>query len=348
MASTQADPQIVAELAEFVFGNYCDTATYVIVLYDYLLTLSTEVEVIWTRKMINLTSVLFLVNRYNTLLNVASAALFVLLSQTTAVRNLGYAFNAVTDLVSYIVWASFSAMRVYSLDNRNLALASLALALGLVPFFTNLYPDVMQLMATLEFEGQCGVTWSLSDRLDDILEIATRVSIITCDVVVLYATLSNTYSLRVGRHSSSVKSSLVNMLVRDGTLYFLSLLFLNCMQMTFWITHIFLEFASFTNPISSIIVSHFLLDLRAIYFSSSRPGFLSAQFSEVSHLSSVHFDPANGAALSAGEISGSCNPEGPGHDSHEEEVQEGRGDREILRGHTKNEEGNVDVFSEQI
>ena len=44
------------------------------VLYEYLATFTTEVEVVWKRNLTNVTSVLFLVNRYNAVLEAVITA----------------------------------------------------------------------------------------------------------------------------------------------------------------------------------------------------------------------------------------------------------------------------------
>ncbi|OCH84399.1 hypothetical protein OBBRIDRAFT_409444 [Obba rivulosa] len=64
---------------------------------------------------------------------------------------------------------------------------------------------------------------------------------------------------------------------------------MNSIQLTLWITNKFQYFSSFTILLSSMVISRFILALRNIYFSSTRPSFLRTQYSPPSQLSTVHF-----------------------------------------------------------
>jgi len=119
-----------------------------------------------------------------------------------------------------------------------------------------------------------------------------------CDSIVLHTTLSNARSSRVSE-SSIIKASLLTLLVRDGTLYFGTLLLMNCVQIALWVTNIFPHFATFIQPVSSIVVSRFILTLRKIYLSSSRPSFIHAQYTLPSQLTSVRFTTTEGDGFTA-------------------------------------------------
>ncbi|EMD35581.1 hypothetical protein CERSUDRAFT_96693 [Gelatoporia subvermispora B] len=62
----------------------------------------------------------------------------------------------------------------------------------------------------------------------------------------------------------NVWNPLLNLLLRDGTLYFLALLSLNALSIAGWISDVFTVASTFSIPLSSIIISHFLLNLRKI------------------------------------------------------------------------------------
>jgi len=290
--------QLISEQSEQVVLNYIVFISTTCVIYEYCVTLSSEVEFIWKHKLTTSTSIMFFLNRYNTLFCVLLASATAVVPTTNAICKFYQAVGDVSGLISFVVWAIFSGLRVYSMDRRKKALAMLAFGLGMVPFCTNLYPYIMQaVLATTSFEGQCTSPWTLPQMWTDILEPATRVSLMLGDAIVLYATLSSNYSLRSRLGSSQVKSSLCSLLVRNGTFYFASLLILNCMQLAFWITNTFQFFSDITLPISSIIISRFILDLREIYFSSTRPSFLNAQYSESNGLSTVHFTSIEAASF---------------------------------------------------
>jgi len=289
--------QLIAELSDQILYSYCSKAISAIILQEYLLTFSSEVEVVWKRKLTTFTSILFLLNRYITLFT----ALFDLAPTMNAYVNhaiCGFSETVSTgsQLVLFFIWAVFSALRVFSVGNRNKALTVITFGLGVVPFLVNMYPLVMEIATSTSLEGRCIEPWVPSRTLIDILEPVTRVSSILSDCVVLYVTLSNAYSLR-SNESNPVKSSLFKLLVKDGTLYFLSLLSLNCIQLVLWITNTFRYFSLFITSISSIIISRFILDLREIFHSSTRPSFLDTQYSEPTRLSTVQFTSIEAASL---------------------------------------------------
>ncbi|OCH94034.1 hypothetical protein OBBRIDRAFT_748553 [Obba rivulosa] len=281
MAPTQT---IIAELAQELVAEYCNLATAVIILYEYLSTFSAEVELIWRRGLANFTAVLFLINRYNSLLQSA----LILVPFHVSCKPLMIVID-VGNLISFFVWASFSALRVYSVDNRNILLATITLSLGIVPFGTNLYQFIMQVTTSYMVGGKCTYSWNLPHLWINVVSIITRMSISLCDSIVLYATLSKTYSLWAAPRSSHAKASLLTLLVRDGSLCYRFLLLMNCVQMAFRITNTFQNFSIFTVPLSSIITSRFILELRGIYYASGRPSFLEKQYSALSCLSTVDF-----------------------------------------------------------
>ncbi|OCH88903.1 hypothetical protein OBBRIDRAFT_794790 [Obba rivulosa] len=243
MASSQA----AEEIADSLFTNYAGVAINVVVIYEHLTTSSMEVDVIWSRKLTSFTTILFLVNRYNTVVNSLISLVLLILPANGVVCYTG-AINTISILISFIVWATFSAFRVYSINGRNMLLPVMVFILGLVPFGTNLYLTAMQILTTSAVEGICMMEWNLSETADDIVAVTTRASLILSDILILYITLSKTYSLYGSRGSSQVKSSLVKLLVRDGAFYFVSLLILHCVQMTLWIKNEFQTFSLFTTP----------------------------------------------------------------------------------------------------
>ncbi|EMD31200.1 hypothetical protein CERSUDRAFT_100651 [Gelatoporia subvermispora B] len=189
--------------------------------------------------------------------------------------------SGVLYLISFFTWAVFSALRVYSIGGRNLRLGMAALLLGLVPFGTNL-----------------AVPLSLLVLLTVV--VTTHASLIICDILVLWITLSSTYTARRPTGLSELRYSIWRLLVRDSSLYFAFLLILNFMQIGLWVTGEFDYFTSFTLPIYSIIISRFILKLRSIYLSSVRPSSLLTQYPSSSEvqLATEYFPSFNMISLS--------------------------------------------------
>ncbi|OCH90409.1 hypothetical protein OBBRIDRAFT_793397 [Obba rivulosa] len=278
--------EFVEELTQLIIVEYCDIATCVIVFYDFIATFSAEVEVIWRPKLSDATSILFLLNRYCTLLDGLST--IVPLPATDLVCKFESAIDLVSQLIFFAVSASFCTLRTYGLTNRGLVLAGLALSLGLVPFGTNLYYQIPQILSTFAIDGQCISSWIPSARTSDILAVVTRVGAIISDTIVLYATISNAESLKTAARSNQRFASLSRLLLRDGSFYFGSLVVLNCMQLAFLVSNKFPYLGYFTTPLSSIIISHFILDLRETYVLTTRQTFLHEETSEFSVLSTIH------------------------------------------------------------
>lgn len=288
-----------AEIYQIIVLKYCSLLAASLIIFEHLVTLSTEVDVIWRRRLTNFTSILFLVNRYNLLLQAVFSICFVAsLFPTDSSCKVLQAFNQISYLVSFAVWALFSALRVYTIDNRNVSLSSITLALGLVPLGTNLYYTVKQLSVPAIFGGhKCNTGYVYPDDSSDRIVVISRACLVLCDFIVLCTTLFNTYTSRRLAKTSELKPSLCTLLARDGTLCFTVLLALNCIQIVLWLTNTFQHFYVLVLQISSIVISRFIMTLREIYLSSSRPTFLRAQYTAPSQLSTVHFTSVEAESL---------------------------------------------------
>ncbi|KAH9948733.1 hypothetical protein B0H21DRAFT_820668 [Amylocystis lapponica] len=101
----------------------------------------------------------------------------------------------------------------------------------------------------------------------------------------------------------NMKASLVTLLLRDGTLYFVLLLILNILHMTLYLTNVFFDMIYFVGPISSIIISRFLLNLRQVYQTDdsddARPSFVRSNVSDICFAAAIVGNL--GAPLSYGE-----------------------------------------------
>ncbi|OCH86924.1 hypothetical protein OBBRIDRAFT_190778 [Obba rivulosa] len=106
-------------------------------------------------------------------------------------------------------------------------------------------------------------------RLSMILEVMTRASLILCDTIMLYTTVSSMYVLRGAARYSNIGTSLWIILIRDGILHFSLLSTINCAQMILYITGKFGSLPDFSFSLSSIIISRFILNIREVYDLSS-------------------------------------------------------------------------------
>ncbi|PCH37207.1 hypothetical protein WOLCODRAFT_109738, partial [Wolfiporia cocos MD-104 SS10] len=168
------------------------------------------------------------------------------------------------------MWAVVSYLRVYVISERNACLSMLVLTLALVPCGVNLFvvAHASYYITQTSIEKICVIDYALTAEELDRAIIVSRASLITSDAIVLIVTWLYTYEIRNRPNRTSVQVSLARMLAQNGLLYFLILLLLN-------LTHILLyciagsevdQLSSFIPPISSIIISRFLLGIRQVRF----------------------------------------------------------------------------------
>ncbi|OCH84400.1 hypothetical protein OBBRIDRAFT_829504 [Obba rivulosa] len=289
--AAKMDPAALAsQLYQSYISELFQLASCVIVLHEYAATFEQEMEAIWSRKLTNITSILFLLNRYNTLFQAVTVTAFSFFgNQRCWFSTLSSTITSAFVLVSYVVWAAFSALRVYSIDGRNLHLGLITLVLGLVPFGTNLYGTFIQVSSMILLDDICIIDWNPRSIKNDIVMVVTHASLVLCDILVLYATLSNIHLPRRAAVSCHIRASIMSLLIRDGILYFSLLLLLNCTHIVLWVTGQFEYISTLTIPIYSIIISRFILTLRTIYLSFNRSSIMRTQYAPPSHISTVHF-----------------------------------------------------------
>ncbi|EMD31616.1 hypothetical protein CERSUDRAFT_100286 [Gelatoporia subvermispora B] len=217
--------QIASLVSSSVIDNYCTFASAALVLYDHICTISQEMQLIWGSNVTS-TMVLFHANRW-LILAYAILNLAQMSPQSCAVLN--YAGDAL-DLCLFVLWAAFSGIRVYALSGGSRLLSLGVTLLSLVP----------------------------------VVAISTELCKVAADTIVLFITWLKTWStIRMAREHN-VKTPLMTMLLRDGTLYFLGLLSLNVLNLAGQVTNVFTRASAFSTPLSAIIITHFLINLRQL------------------------------------------------------------------------------------
>ncbi|OCH91955.1 hypothetical protein OBBRIDRAFT_833851 [Obba rivulosa] len=181
-------------------------------------------------------------------------------------------FQSALSISLIIVWAVFSTIRVYAISGGNWWISATVCALSMVPAATNLYTHYVIgwfEIGTIPVLGTICVTAYSSSLISHLntprFILGTRICAILVDIIVLVATWHRTYGLKKEAMRLDVDAPLATMLLQDGTMYFLGLLVLNSVQIAGWITNDFTVIAQyFITPLTSIITSHFLMDLRSI------------------------------------------------------------------------------------
>ncbi|KAI0769502.1 hypothetical protein BC629DRAFT_785704 [Irpex lacteus] len=150
----------VAQLQQELIATYVTRAAPVLFLYEYITTLSEEVDVIWCRKW-TATTWLYALTCYSTVLDQivflipdwnfvryarAGDELFRISTLRKCYHNsckVEIRANNVLQLIRYLCFAWFSALRVYALSDGRFLMASVVLLLNVVPFATNMVSPTM-------------------------------------------------------------------------------------------------------------------------------------------------------------------------------------------------------------
>ncbi|KZT02865.1 uncharacterized protein LAESUDRAFT_729856 [Laetiporus sulphureus 93-53] len=289
---------------------FCQAAITTVLLYDYGLTFGQEVQHFWNGPP-SKSAILFFSNRFALWCGaIATGSTWIFFGYIVHQRSVDSDMVEVCNVINimaillgsvpYIIWAAFSALRVYAVSERAWSWTALALGTSLVPFLANVWFATKQSCNPDQIVSLWLTTPHLSTSSANIKRvlIATRVSSILSDLMVLSATWYCTYHVLLPRNDSNVKTSLSKLLLRDGSLYFLFLLALNVSHtVIFYIYDIdFLE--QFIPSSMIIIISRFMLKIREVHFSTEDPlasddaSYIDEEMpSTYSHLSTVIFHP---------------------------------------------------------
>ncbi|KAI9063811.1 hypothetical protein FKP32DRAFT_1592041 [Trametes sanguinea] len=269
--SSSADE--VAEIIAFyesVFVNTCcPIAVLAFLTYEYLITFDCEVGLFWRSKFTG-ASALFLTNRYWPLLvqvlNIASSARMSDKSCDAYVNAL-----QTIELLQYFPWAAFSALRTFALSRGNWAISTFVFLLSMVPLGVN-FSQYHWLVVVNDPTIGCSKSSTISEEMAKTVTIASRTCLMAADVIVLLVTWMSTFgTIRLTDVALKGRPSFVRLLVRDGTIYFTVLLILNTLHLTFTMLSITDDalspvsyFTTFTEPITAVLVSRFLLNLQEV------------------------------------------------------------------------------------
>ncbi|KAH9829882.1 uncharacterized protein C8Q71DRAFT_788942 [Rhodofomes roseus] len=261
--------------------NCCGAAAAALLVFDYVLTFEQEVNFIWSST--NYVYVLlFLANRLAMLGMTVGSVLnmlpwYSILSCTVVNWSL-----AGFQILTLLLWAIVSTLRVYAVSNRDWGFTILTLLLGLTPVATNIYANIEATFFPVPSYAYCYGQTEYTVVLANRLEITTRACLIASDALVLLIAWYQLHTSLYNVARVSVKSTLATYLLRDGTFYFLVLLVLNiCQVITDFDRGVFYNpLPYFSNPITSIIISRFLLGIRRLALAThdSLPSYFSQSY----------------------------------------------------------------------
>ncbi|EKM50290.1 uncharacterized protein PHACADRAFT_201128 [Phanerochaete carnosa HHB-10118-sp] len=248
--SAQLDQALVQAYSRIVTSYYIAVASSCLAVYEFLITFSNEIEIVW-RRPITVRAVLLGSVRWCMLL--------------ATVTNLAPA-NSVTMLTTGLYGASDPVLgiRPHAISPRR----------TMVPFATNMYNAVMTkygldvdpLFGTMCIDGSrlSAQTYNIIIILQYRLFYITRGSLILADAIVLILTWIKTFRHWMNARRLTMKTSLTTCLLRDGTVYFVALLALNMTQLltlNFSDTEMGL-LSTLITTMPPILISRFIINLR--------------------------------------------------------------------------------------
>ncbi|KAI8978294.1 hypothetical protein BD414DRAFT_150706 [Trametes punicea] len=190
-----------------------------------------------------------------------------------------------------LIWAVFSTLRGYALSGRRWWVAPLIFTFYVPHLVCNCiyYSKLVPTLAPPPFN--CLLASGLPEETWIQYTIAGRVCLIVGDMIVLAITWHSTFGIAKAVSIMRMRMSLTNAILKDGTLYFVCLLILNVVNIIINAIPNSSAVSAFQDPITSILVSRFLLNLRDTLGNnerSSRPSFVRS-FHGQSVLTSVQF-----------------------------------------------------------
>ncbi|OJT08433.1 hypothetical protein TRAPUB_616 [Trametes pubescens] len=296
-----SDNELVDEVQTLFNETYYTFAAFALLAYEYVITFDREVRLVWGGGVTG-ANTLFVLNRYWLFFQYVTQVVTTYpISQTVStvlLTRLGY------KLTSYrvgnggppFIWAVFSTLRGYALSGRKWWIAILIFAFY-VPdivltaiYYSRLVPVAVEppfncLLASDLPEAtwihcksvHCEFAGSLLTALA--VTIASRVCLIVGDLIVLIVTWHSTFSITRAAQVANIRMSLTGAILKDGTLYFACLLILNVVNIIVNAVPNSSAVSAFQDPVTSILVSRFLLNLRDTLggdMRDTRPSFVAS------------------------------------------------------------------------
>ncbi|KAI0647192.1 hypothetical protein C8Q79DRAFT_610618 [Trametes meyenii] len=198
------------------FNNELTLAAFAILYYDYLLTLSNEINHFWRTTNLSVISVLFVINRYFGLLGPIPSIVEYFSNLPEQVCRMLQTYHQAYAITSQAIVAITLVIRTYALYNRSKRILALLLATHIggaivcgVFFFTSTPPTSTSTPLPFSFTG-CDL--SLTNKQAIHLTFAWS-AMMWFDTTVFVLTLIQ--ALRVRRHFSG---GLLEIMLRDGSL----------------------------------------------------------------------------------------------------------------------------------
>ncbi|EJF65592.1 hypothetical protein DICSQDRAFT_144217 [Dichomitus squalens LYAD-421 SS1] len=244
------------------------TLSIALLSFDYLITFDREICYLSGHKR-SWVMVVFLLNRYISLFQ----SLVTLLSTLLPVTTFSCIYMTRTidacQILLYVVWAVFSALRVYAFSGNNAIAVVVVVVLSLVPVvtytalsaYTWIEVDPLWPSSNINY---CNEGYSITPQVFANLGLLKNVPLLLLEAIVIVVTFVRTWNLAHSRDKSSMVE-LARLVLKEGIIYFLAILLINSTQS---ISDLLLDLsvnfvaASAMFPLMvPVLVSRFYLDL---------------------------------------------------------------------------------------
>ncbi|RPD78401.1 hypothetical protein L226DRAFT_291547 [Lentinus tigrinus ALCF2SS1-7] len=268
MSSTSEAAQIIAIYDSFGTSAYIGFAAVVFLLYDCILTFDREVALFWTGRVNGATALFFAIKYGTVLYNVLSCVSFIPDMSSKVCDGL-VRFAALVEYLRFFPFAVFSGMRAYALT-RNWALGAIVLILSLTPFMINLTQYGQGVRGELDPIIGCLEDLKFTPTEAIMFPVVSRAGLIVADFLLVVVTWRSLASGPLRPHFRARSSrSLTDTMLWNGMSYFTILTILNVLHLAFSVANIASDGAVstsyitiFTDPLTTILVCRFLLDLQ--------------------------------------------------------------------------------------
>ncbi|KAL4246473.1 hypothetical protein ABKN59_008207 [Abortiporus biennis] len=266
-------------------------ATTAFVFYEFFIILDAEILNIWKQRITGAT-ILFVLARYVPLIT----RIFILwtvipIEQTRTVCSVLLIFVQSLLFINLCAIVFISTLRVYAVWSLNRWVFIPVLVSGLILPIVNIYLSASASIlvsskhdTTLVCQINIGSNYQRRDIHRRVLVmVLSRVAMLVSESLVLVLTWIRTFGVFRTVLKAKLRRTLITLLLRDGTLYFLAIVGINVIAIGFIIRtgDNFLD--DFITSISSVLMCRFIFNLRKIYFRSSAsniyPAELGAGFS---------------------------------------------------------------------
>ncbi|KAI0766496.1 hypothetical protein BC629DRAFT_1442640 [Irpex lacteus] len=185
------------------------------------------------------------------------------------------------QLLQFLALALFTGLRAFALCGQNILVFIIVFGLSAVPFATDMLGYIKSVIIFEE-----AFPTSICEAPTDLPQSLQLRAVIAADVIVLLVTWPKTFGIiRQSKHLKE-RMPLTEVLLRDGTVFFVALLAINIFQLLIhsissWSA--LLPGSAFLAPLTSIIVSRFFFNLRQ---ADARPGHMG----DSAFWSTIHFN----------------------------------------------------------